>query len=65
MERAGMVLGLTSILFGAGCLLSPPLAGWMADTTHTYRLSFIVAAAAAALSMLFLLPMRKNESLSY
>ncbi|MEM3666084.1 MAG: MFS transporter [Candidatus Bathyarchaeia archaeon] len=61
MERAGMVLGLVSILFGAGCLLSPPLAGWMADTTHTYRLSFIAAAAGAALSTLFLLPMRKSK----
>lgn len=60
IEHAGKVLGLMSIFYGVGCMLSPPIAGWMADITGTFRSSFVFAAVATALSVLCLLPTRKR-----
>lgn len=60
MEYAGVALGLMTIFLGAGCMISPPVAGWVADTTGTLRTSFLVASAVSALSVLFLLPMWKR-----
>lgn len=60
MEHAGMALGIMTIFLGVGCMLSPPLAGWIADTTGTLRSSFLFAGATSVLSVLFLLPMRKR-----
>ncbi|MEM3641301.1 MAG: MFS transporter [Candidatus Bathyarchaeia archaeon] len=60
MEYGGVVLGLMTIFLGVGCMLSPPVAGWVADTTGTLRSSFLVASAVSVLSVLCLLPMWKR-----
>ncbi|MEM3360583.1 MAG: MFS transporter [Candidatus Bathyarchaeia archaeon] len=60
MEHAGTALGLMTIFLGLGCMLSPPLAGWMADTTGSLKSSFLLAVSTTALSLLFLLPLRKR-----
>ncbi|MEM3565312.1 MAG: MFS transporter [Candidatus Bathyarchaeia archaeon] len=60
LEHAGMALGLMTIFLGVGCMASPPIAGWIADMTGTLRSSFLLAIVTSALSILFLLPLRKS-----
>lgn len=59
-EHVGKVLGLWTIFAGVGFMISPPIAGWIADITKTLRCSFLVAMFAAVLSLLFLLPIRRR-----
>lgn len=60
-EYIGAVQGLLIVFFGIGCMISPPLAGWMADITKTFKLSFLTALIASFLSVLLLLPTRKYQ----
>lgn len=63
VENAGVVLGLLTVFLGIGCMSSPPVAGWMADLTETFKTSFLMAVAASLLSILFLLPTKREISL--
>ena len=57
-DVAGGVMGAWTLLGGLGLLLSPPLGGLMFDATGGYELTYLAAAAAAALSMAFAAPLR-------
>jgi MFS family permease len=46
-EVAGSVLGLLTIFYGVGAMVSPVLSGYLADITGTFRWSFGVGAFAA------------------
>ncbi len=52
-EVAGGVMGAWTLLAGIGLLLSPPLGGLLVDASRGYGLAYLVAAAAAALSLVF------------
>ena len=39
-EVAGSVLGLLTIFYGVGAMVSPVLSGYLADITGTFRWSF-------------------------
>jgi MFS family permease len=54
-EHIGVVQGLTILFFGIGCMVSPPLAGWIADIAMTFKQSFTIAITTALLSIAFLL----------
>jgi MFS family permease len=56
-ESAGSIVGLWTVYLGIGSIISPIIAGWIADTTGTLSWSFILAAAGGALSILLLMPM--------
>ena len=58
-QAAGAIIGLWTVYFGIGLMLSPLLAGWMADATGTLMGSFLIAAAGGIASLLLLLPMLK------
>ena len=53
---AGSIVGLWTVFLGVGSILSPIIAGWIADTTGTLTWSFILAMAAAIVSLFLLLP---------
>jgi MFS family permease len=59
-EHIGVVQGLTILFFGIGCMVSPPLAGWIADITMTFKQSFTIAITTALLSIAFLLLSKRS-----
>jgi len=54
-DRAGGIMGAWTMLGGIGLLVAPPLGGWMADALGNYSATYLVAAAAGALSILMML----------
>jgi OFA family oxalate/formate antiporter-like MFS transporter len=54
--HSGSVIGFWTILLGTGSIISPVLAGWAVDITGHYTFAFAIAASAALLSGLLLLP---------
>jgi OFA family oxalate/formate antiporter-like MFS transporter len=54
---AGSIIGLWTVYLGVGSIISPIIAGWLADTTGTLSWSFALAAAGGVLSLLLLAPM--------
>ena len=54
---SGSIVGLWTVYLGIGSIISPIIAGWIADTTGTLRWSFILAAAGGLISLLLLVPM--------
>jgi MFS family permease len=58
-KAAGGIVGIWTFYLGIGLLTSPIIAGWSGDASGTLRWSFILAAAAGALSLLLLLPLLK------
>ena len=60
-EAAGSIVGLWTVFLGVGSVLSPIMAGWVADATGTLAWSFVLAAAAAVVSLLLLLPVGRGS----
>jgi MFS family permease len=58
-QAAGGIIGIWTFYLGLGLLSSPVMSGWLADRTGSLSWSFIIAAAAGALSLLLLLPLHK------
>lgn len=56
-ESSGSIVGLWTVYLGIGSILSPIIAGWIADTTGTLSWSFILAAGGAVISFILLVPM--------
>ncbi len=56
-ESSGSIVGLWTVYLGIGSILSPIIAGWIADTTGTLSWSFVLAAAGAIISIFLLVPM--------
>lgn len=61
-EFAGSIIGLWTFLLGIGSILSPIIAGWIADTTGTLTWSFILTTASAVISLFLLLPVWRASS---
>jgi len=61
-ELAGSIVGLWTVYLGIGSILAPVIAGWIADTTGTLAWSFILAMAAAVISLFLLLPVWRASS---
>jgi len=61
-ENPGSVVGLWTVYLGIGSVLSPVVAGWIADITGTLTWSFVMAAAGGGLSLLLLLPLWNMSS---
>jgi MFS family permease len=55
-ESAGSIVGLWTVYLGIGSIISPIIAGWLADTTGTLAWSFVMAAAGGTISLLLLIP---------
>jgi MFS family permease len=53
-EYAGSIVGLWTVFLGIGSMISPVIAGWVADTRGTLAWSFVLAAAGAIISLLLL-----------
>jgi DHA1 family bicyclomycin/chloramphenicol resistance-like MFS transporter len=60
-ESAGTTVGLWTMFLGVGSILSPIISGWIADATGNLAWSFALAAGAAFLSFLFLIPVRSRR----
>jgi MFS family permease len=55
-ESAGSIVGLWTLYLGAGAIVSPIAAGWIADTTGSLVWSFAMGTAGSILSLLLLVP---------
>jgi len=56
---AGSIIGLWTLYLGIGSILSPVIAGWIADTTGTLSWSFVPAATGSVISLVLLVLVRK------
>jgi predicted MFS family arabinose efflux permease len=55
----GELLGILFTGFGLACIVGPPLAGTMVDRTHDYRWPVFIAAGAAVLALILIVPLRR------
>ncbi len=55
----GELLGILFTGFGLACIVGPPMAGVLVDVTHDFRWPIYVAAAAALLAFLAVVPLRQ------
>jgi len=62
--HAGSIVGLWTVYLGIGSIISPIIAGWIADTTGTLSWSFVLAAAGGIVSLLLLMPMWRLRATS-
>ncbi len=62
-DSAGTIVGLWTLFLGVGLMLSPTVAGWLADTTGTLTWSFGLASAGGLLSVLLLVPLWKQKQI--
>jgi MFS family permease len=62
IEGLGELLGFLFTAFGVACLLGPPLAGVLADSTHDYKWPVFIATIGALIALGAVLPMRDKES---
>ena len=58
----GELLGIMFTGFGLACIVGPPLAGVLVDYTHDFKWPVFVAAAAAVLALLFVIPLGKYKA---
>jgi sugar phosphate permease len=61
-SSAGFIVGFWTLFLGIGFILSPIIAGWIADTTGRFMWSFVLAIAAAIISMFLMLLVGKKIS---
>ena len=61
-KLTGSVVGLWTVYLGIGSLLSPIIGGWVADTTDTLAWSFLLATAAAVVSLILLMPIWRQST---
>ena len=61
VEGLGELLGIFFTGFGVACLFGPPLAGFLADYTHDYKWPVLVAAGAAFLGLLLVMPVKRYQ----
>jgi MFS family permease len=60
VQGLGSMLGWLYTSFGVGCVVGPPLAGFLVDRTHDYRLPVLVALIGAAASTAVVTPLRTS-----
>lgn len=58
IEGLGSLLGWLYTSFGLGCIVGPPLAGFLVDRTHDIRLPVLVALIGAAAATAVVMPLR-------
>jgi len=61
-EFVGSIIGIWTLFFGIGSILSSVIGGWTADVTGTFKWSFLLASTAALVSFGLLLPIRGSFS---
>ena len=59
VEGLGELLGILFTGFGVACLVGPPLAGFLVDRTLDYHWPVFVAACAAVLALIVVIPLRR------
>lgn len=58
----GFIVGFWTLFLGIGFVLSPIIAGWIADVTGRFMWSFILAVAASMISIVLMYLVRKKVS---
>jgi MFS family permease len=61
-EFVGSIIGIWTLFFGIGSILSSVIGGWTADVSGTFKWSFLLATIAALVSLGLLLPIRGSFS---
>jgi MFS family permease len=58
LRAHGALLGVVNFGFTAGAAIGPTMAGYIFDTTHSYRLAFIISAVISVFGLLFSLALK-------
>lgn len=58
----GELLGIMFTGFGLACIVGPPLAGLLVDYTHDFKWPVFVAASAAVVALLFVIPLGRYKA---
>jgi MFS family permease len=61
IEGLGELLGFLFTAFGVACLVGPPLAGVLADSTHDYKWPVVVSSVGAILALVAVVQLREEE----
>jgi MFS family permease len=61
-SNAGFMVGFWTLFLGVGFVISPIIAGWLADVAGRFMWSFILAMATAIVSILLLFLVKKEMS---
>ena len=62
-ESSGTIVGIWTLFLGVGSVISPIIAGWVADFTGTLTWSFGVGAAGGLVSVLLLVPLWQRKQI--
>jgi MFS family permease len=62
IEGLGELLGILFTGFGVACIVGPPVAGILVDRTLDYHWPVFVAAGAAVLALVFVIPLRRYRA---
>ncbi|NWG02639.1 MAG: MFS transporter [Syntrophaceae bacterium] len=62
-RNAGFIVGFWTLFLGVGLVISPIIAGWIADGTGRFMWSFMLAMVTAMISIFLLLLVRRKISL--
>ena len=61
IEGLGELLGFLFTAFGVACLVGPPLAGVLADSTHDYKWPVVVSTVGAIVALMAVVRLREEE----
>jgi MFS family permease len=62
-EEMAKIFGATTLIHGTGQIISTPLAGYLKDITHTFKIPLALSVVALFISILLLASLRKRMSL--
>ena len=64
MEYFSTIAGILGVSYGVGCILGPVIAGVLFDISHSYKLSFLIAAVIGGVGIILCAYLKKTVSIS-
>lgn len=64
MQYFSTIAGIVGVSYGVGCVLGPVIAGVLFDISHSYKLSFLIAAVIGGVGIVLCAYLKKTVSIS-
>jgi MFS family permease len=64
MEYFSTIAGILGVSYGVGCILGPVIAGVLFDISHSYNLSFLIAALIGGIGIILCAYLKKTVSIA-